>query len=347
MGIWINFGIGIYALVTGLIVAYNIDWLLESVQMVLQYSFIMYAVYYLASKTKNGINWVLVTVNIAALICCAFLLYHPYSRINGRYSLSERNNPNTLGVILVVGIFSVAYGIKPSIKHILIALPQIGIMLYGVIMTGSRKSLIAALVIIALALWEVLKEVKKHLSTNQLLLVLVVFTIIMVVGSKYLLSFYRTSRVAERMQIMQESHEEDENRILFYKRAWEILLEKPFFGGGLNQFRFWSGFNAYAHSTYAEAIADFGIIGCIIYFFPLIITGRIIIHNAFFYTSTYKNRLLVVLFIVEVFLGFGQIFFLDFVHFLAWTILYFCGFEEKKSYDACEEKRESRRKYIK
>ena len=55
----------------------------------------------------------------------------------------------------------------------------------------------------------------------------------------------------------------------FYKIAWQIFVEKPLLGGGLNQFRYWSGTGAYSHSTYAEAIADFGLVGCIIYFFPI------------------------------------------------------------------------------
>ena len=322
IGIWINFVMVAYALITGFFVAYNQSYLLENVRLVLQYSIIAFGVYYFANKSEHGIDWIIITINIATLVCCYFLIAHPYKIYGGRYSLSPRNNPNTLGVILVMGIFSVLYNLKPSFKRVMIILPQIGAMLYGIIMTGSRKSLLAGLLIVFLSILQILKELHRTLTTAQYLFIVIIFFTIILFSARYLIQFYFDSGISSRIDEMYED-ESNLGRIRLYIAAWNIFLEKPLFGGGLQQFRFWSGYGCYAHSTYAEAIADFGFIGCIIYFFPILKSVYVGCVNAFSRNGSYKNRLIFILITAELFIGVGQIFFLDIVHYLAWTIIFY------------------------
>lgn len=322
IGIWINFAIAIYAILIGMLIAYNKEALVESAKLVLQYSFIAFSSYYLALSSKHKMDWILITINISALICCYFLFRNPYSQITGRYSMSSRNNPNTLGVVLVMGIFSIMYRIKPKLKSIIFGLAQTGVLLYGIIMTGSRKSLIAAMIVLALSSWDIMKEAKNKLNQYQFWGMVIVCVVAIAIGSKYILDYYFNSRISQRMQTMVESQNEDANRILFYQKAWEFFQEKPLFGGGLDQFKFWAGTGGYAHSTYAEAIADFGFIGCVLYFFPILYSGKQIIRKVFTKHGCHAYVVLS-LYLAELFLGIGQVFFIDIIHYFAWTIIYF------------------------
>ncbi len=324
VGIWINFYMGLYGIMIGLLVANDKNALLESAKLVLQLSFIAFSAYYLAIASGSKINWILITLNLSALLCCFFLFQSPYSEITGRYSMSRRNNPNTLGVVLLMGVFSVVYRIKPDLKHIIAGLLQIGVLLYGIIMTGSRKSLIAAMIIVVFSLWNIMKDARSKLLPYQFWGLTIIGIAAIAVGSKYLLDYYFNSRIAQRMQMMVESQKEDSNRILFYQKAWEIFLLKPFFGGGLDQFKFWNGIGVgYAHSTYAEAIADFGLFGCILYFYPILYSGKQLIQKAFFVGKEYRTKVTFTLWLAEMFLGLGQVFFLDVIHYFAWAIIFF------------------------
>lgn len=321
VGIWVNFIIGIYCIFPGYFVAFYTKALLENVKTVLQYAFIIFSAFYLAQRTKNGIEWVLITINVAALICFYSLLTNPFSKIGGRYSLSELNNPNTLGVAFVMGMFSVAYRFKPSFARSLISLLQSGIMLYGIMLTGSRKSFITAIILFVFFIWNMIKENRAHLKGHQKGLFTIVLFIIIFFSLRYLIDFYNNSDISSRMNSMADDDSND-NRIYFYQKAFEVFLEKPFFGGGLEQFRYWSGIGSYAHSTYAESIADFGLVGCLIYYYPILLTGFRIVSKIRNGKTSYQTKLIAVLYIGEMFLGIGQIFFLDIYHYLMWLILY-------------------------
>ena len=322
IGIWINFLIGIYALVTGIFVAYDQSRMLANTRLVLQYSFIVFAMYYYARVSRHGIKWILATINIAALLCCYFLLTHPYQILNRRYSLSPTDNPNALGVILACGIFSITFRIKPNSKKLFIDMIQMGIMFYCVIMTGSRKSFIASGIIMVFSIFELMRETKRTMSGWRRFLIIVIILGITVLGTRYIYRFYQQSALSSRMDIMLDDTSNG-NRIAHYIDAFKIFLDKPLFGGGLEQFVYWSGTGAYAHSTYAEAIADFGLIGCLLYFYPIVLTGHGAILNAMSETESYKMRLILILYITEMFVGTVQIFFLDFVHYIIWFILFF------------------------
>ena len=320
IGIWGNFAIVLYSFVTGFFVAYSQSALLESLKMVVQYSMISFAVYHFAKKSEKGMDWFLITVNFAALLCCYSLVRHPVERISGRFSISNLNNPNTLGFMLVIGIFSIVHRFKGDIKWLSFYFPQEVIMMYGIIRTGSRKALIAAAILIVIWVIEVIKEFNSQDGRNSIILG-ILFVIIIIVGVRYLVSVYSQSEIAFRMESMLDE-ESNGNRMDFYKIAWQIFVEKPLLGGGLNQFRYWSGTGAYSHSTYAEAIADFGLVGCIIYFFPIFKSGYSLLQKINDDDENYQKRIVLALWGVEMFMGIGQIFFFDIMHFFAWTVIY-------------------------
>ena len=319
IGIWGNFAIVLYSFVTGFFVAYSQSALLESLKLVLQYSVIAFATYHFSKKSENNLNWFLITVNFAALLSCYSLINHPVELISGRFSISLLNNPNTLGFMLVIGIFSIVYRFKADIKWLFFYSPQLFIMVYGIIRTGSRKALIAAAALLFLWVIEVLKEFNSQDGRKSIFLG-IFFAIIVIVGVRYTASVYSQSEVAFRMESMLDD-KSNGNRMNFYRIAWRIFKEKPFFGGGLDQFKYWSGIGGYSHSTYAEAIADFGLFGCVMYFFPIAESGFRLVRKIND-DEKYQKRIVLALWVVEMFMGIGQIFFIDIMHFLAWTVIF-------------------------
>ena len=330
IGIWGNFTIVLYSFFTGFFVAYSQSGLLESLKLLLQYAVISFATYHFAKKSENGLNWFLITVNFAALLSCYSLVTHPVELVSGRFSLSLWNNPNTLGFMLVMGIFSIVYRFKPNIKWLIFNFPQIMLMMYGVIRTGSRKSLIAGMVLLILWIIETLKDLQETQDRLKTIIMLIIFLIMLFIGGRYMFSTYSQSRLAFRMENMLDD-ESNDNRINYYISAWRIFFNKPLLGGGLDQFKYWSGIGGYAHSTYAEAIADFGLIGCIIYFIPILGAGIELIEKVASSECSCQRRIVLGLWFVEIFMGVGQIFFLDIMHFWAWTIIYIhaCSYKEK------------------
>ena len=59
------------------------------------------------------------------------------------------------------------------------------------------------------------------------------------------------------------------------------------------------------------------------YFLPIFHVSYQINKRAFLSERNYTSLLLAALSIAELFLGVGQIFFMEFYHFLAWTILFY------------------------
>ena len=328
IGIWWNFVFAIYAFVTGIFTAYSYYALLEGTRLLIQYSMIAFGIYHFSNKSENGIRWLLMTINVAALLCCFSLITHPVENIRGRFSISPWNNPNTLGFALVLGVFAVAFRFKADIKWLIVFFPQVVLFLYGIIRTGSRKAFISAVLFVFLWGIEIIMEIGRTNDGWKQTVIVIAFLAILFMGARFVISTYSQSAVASRMENFLDD-ESNGNRINYYRLAWQILLDKPIFGGGLNQFHYWSHAGSYAHSTYAEVIADFGIFGSLIYFFPIIVSGYQLVHKMgsedYFHT-----RIVLALWCVEILMGLGQIFYLDIMHYIAWTIIFWGTAHRKK-----------------
>lgn len=72
-----------------------------------------------------------------------------------------------------------------------------------------------------------------------------------------------------------------DTRYLMIRRGWELFLDKPLFGYGLNTYRHISGFNTYSHNNFIELLVGVGLIGTILYYFSMLfaIANLIKIHK--------------------------------------------------------------------
>ena len=110
------------------------------------------------------------------------------------------------------------------------------------------------------------------------------------------------------------------DRTLLYKRAFELWLKSPIIGIAYDQFKVLSGYNMYSHSTFAEILACTGVLGIAIwaYYIARLLFSLRLKHinckdRSF---STYHYVILNLMFLIELFLGLGQIWFYDMPHLL-------------------------------
>lgn len=320
-GVWSQLIMVGYCLLTGFLIAYDQVTLMDAVKHYLIYVVIMIGISVVTTHNQSY-DWILTTIRIAALICCVHLLGWGYHYRGGsRIVLSSNSNPNLLGTILNVGLFCILLRTEVSFKSLAINIPQVCLVLYNIVMTGSRKSLIAATMIMVFwGLSSFVHTIKKG-NKKQKILICCVLICAAVAAWYFFITFVSHTAVMDRMQTM-DNEESNGERIKMYHEAVEIMLDNPVFGCGLNQFAFLSGRGGYSHSTYAEAISNFGFVGSVLYFFPFLVTFARAVQMAFFADKTFICRFTLGFCIVEFFLAVGQIWFYDMAHFLAWTIIF-------------------------
>lgn len=343
-GIWNNFIMIIYSLITGIFVAYNYSAMISSCITYASFSIICVAICYVSSE-EHSFEWIFNVLIVLAITCAIYMLTNGRAWIGYGRTLSAYNNPHTFAAVMNLGIFATAYKCRRhNAKEAIIAGFFIFLFFYCIIECGSRKYLIASAFIVGI--WGITQSTsiwEKNDSNQRILLVII---IVMIIGLSvyYLRNIFNNSLAYSRMN---ESNDEGNvSRIKLYQLAIEIFESRPIFGGGYDQFKFWSRTGGYAHSTYAEAIADFGFVGSAMYFIPLFYSSFQILNSALKTNKGYHSILLLAFCLIELFLGIGQIFFMEFYHFIAWTILFFLSKQPITKEKRASEPTKKQYKYI-
>ena len=157
--------------------------------------------------------------------------------------------------------WTVLYLIGRKKVKLLFGIALISLFLYGIFLTGSRKSLLA--VILMVLLWLILCynniEKKKTLYKNM-------YLVMILLGAISLLSpYYYDSTISERMRSFGDEIGSGIGRWALYESGYKYFLESPIFGYGYGGFKLLYG-RFYSHSTIVEIFVSGGLIGGIIYF---------------------------------------------------------------------------------
>ena len=339
-GIWNNLIMVLYSIITGIFVAYNYSSLIDSCITYAAFSIIGIAICYVSSEEKS-FEWLLNVLIVLSFVCAIYMLTRGSKWEGYGRTLSKYNNPHIFAAVMNMGIFAVEYKCRRhDTKESVISGMTILFFLYCIVESGSRKYLIASLIIICI--WGLTQSVfrwKKNDSNQRILLIILIFIIIFL-GIYFYRNVYSNSLTHARM--IDSNDEGNVNRIRFFQKAIDILKEYPIVGGGFDQFQYWSGMGMYSHSTYAEAIADFGVLGCLLYFAPIICCSYRIMKHTIIDRTNYQNWLILAFCIMELFIGIGQIFFVAFQHYIIWAILFLYSDKIKTE----EKKRIKEYKYI-
>lgn len=323
-GVTINLIMCIYSVITGIGVALRYEFLLSQIKTYATFSCICIAICYV-SKCEGSIDWIINTILSVCLVIAFYTMFKGYYIKGYGYVLGPEHNPNQLGLLMDVGIFGLAYKThnksKKIPRYILVAL----IYLYAIINCGSRKTILAAAIILILWLLPLFQKLWREAGTERRIM-LVLLSGLVIAGAVYYITVqYINTDSFQRMQMLGDDDIDgsSRNRILYYQYAVDYCAEHPVFGIGYSQFVLWNPYRQMAHSTYAEAIADWGVIGSLIYFIPVIIASVTIVRLSFGEGDRYIPRILLALLAMELFLGIGQVWFYALEHLFAWTLIYY------------------------
>jgi O-antigen ligase len=264
--IWILFAFT--SLMFGLIVAVNQGLLIRSIITFVEFLILMFGIVYISNQDRN-INFFVNVFVVFAIISAITTLFWGVEIGHGRISMGLSDNPNSLGMIMAIGICCILY--KQNFNKLfysLVAFSAIFMLIYVCILTGSRKSFLVIIAIIIYWLIYVAFTDIKALQLNRKAKGLL--SILLLLGGAYfmLYPYFIDSVMFSRLNLLSDTS--NEIRLNMYLESFELFKQSPLVGIGLNNYRAVSRFQTYTHSTIMEALACTGIIGSFLYFTPYI-----------------------------------------------------------------------------
>ena len=322
-GVLLNPVMCVYSIITGIFIARNEVLLISAVKTYAAFSLVTMAIAYVTKK-ENSLDWFIDAIIIIDIISSIYVIANGTFFKGYGYILGPEQNPNNLGLAMNLGLFCVAFRARKDSKNVVISCMIALLFLYTIIECGSRKNLIASMIICVLWLIPLSVDAWKKSDWRGRILLIIVIGIATFLVVYYYNNYYVDTYIYNRMERL-GAHDENSSasRIQYYKYAIEFFLERPVFGIGLIQYQVWNPLHhAYAHSTYAEALADWGIVGCTIYFMPAFCAGFKLMTRRHHDKERHAANVVFALWAAEIFLGIGQIWFYEIEHMIAWTVIY-------------------------
>lgn len=256
------------SLIFGMLVAVNHEFLFSSLMTFVEFLFLIFGITYI-SKCDGKIEFFINVFILFALICAITTMFWGVNYGQGRISMGLTNNPNSLGITMALGVCCILF--KHNFKSLvwsIISFSAVILLIYVCLLTGSRKSFLSILAIITYWIAFVVFKDIKELRFIEKFKGIVSILVISLLGYYSLGSMFEDSVLLERLVLLFESG--SDTRESMYGAAMDYFKQSPLVGIGFNNFRALSIFGTYSHSTYSEALACTGIIGCIFYFAPYI-----------------------------------------------------------------------------
>lgn len=320
-GVKWHIAFGIYSLVFGFFIVEYKFYMITSLITYFAFMTVAMCICYICEGERD-ISWLMREVAVIAIICALYTAtkgVEVYNIVMVKV-MSEWNNPNTLGVMLMFGIFAVTMLNNRKFSGMLMSFPIMALLVYVIVLTGSRKSLFSAGILVIIWLAFFVKDVSASGKFGKIVFTYLIVFAVAVIAVRYFKTSYMNTASFDRVTMLFENGGMTK-RGNMYAVAWRLFKQNPLFGVGYNQYRIVSGLNAYSHSTYAEVLASGGIMGTFIYFFPILAAGVSLLKNTI-RRKSYVYGVILALYCTELFLGAGNIFMYDPVHIFMWTILF-------------------------
>lgn len=317
---------GTISFVTGIIVSTDKDYFVSAMFTYFAYTIICYDVCYI-SEREGSMEWLLNVLLLVAILCSIqTIFFGEMVRSSTEYvtTMGVNNNPNSLGIVMVIGIFSALNNKKFESYFILYLLLSV-VFLYVIVLCGSRKCLIAGLLL--LLFWTIIylkNQALRDLNLKMLMRIALIAIGVILVLAYFKNQFLNTSAFI-RISRMFNDDAGNEERLNMYNQALNMWKEHPVFGIGYDQFRVVSDSQRMTHSTYAEILVDTGLLGCgiwLIYITKYIVS--ILDNTRILFSKVYKYRCLMLLLMlaIEFFIAIAQVWFFDFAHLILLTYLF-------------------------
>ncbi len=327
------FFFGAYAFLTGLFVCIDRNIFLNSCFRFFSFIFLLYSIWYVCYKSKS-INWLINTIFISSLMCAFTALFFGkgYQVEVLVKTMSPINNPNTLGLTMIMGIFTIVLNLKKKQKYFIINYLLLILFLLVIVRCGSRKSLFAGIALIALGIIDFLSsnaKIKGKITKKKLIIYLTVI-VSFCFAYFYVINNYVNSSSFIRLQKF-FSDGGTTVRLELYSLAIEYWKTSPLFGIGLDQYKILCPYGFFSHSTYAELLSCTGIFGVIIFFLPIISLILKLLKSIYVKKNiSYTSKIVLLMIFIELFIGVGQVFTFSFEHLLILFCISYLGEKELK-----------------
>lgn len=327
------FFFGTYAFLTGLFVCIDRNIFLNSCFRFFSFIFLLYSIWYVCYKSKS-INWLINTIFISSLMCAFTALFFGkgYQVEVLVKTMSPINNPNTLGLTMIMGIFTIVLNLKKKQKYFIINYLLLILFLLVIVRCGSRKSLFAGIALIALGIIDFLSsnaKIKGKITKKKLIIYLTVI-VSFCFAYFYVINNYVNSSSFIRLQKL-FSDGGTTVRLELYSLAIEYWKTSPLFGIGLDQYKILCPYGFFSHSTYAELLSCTGIFGVIIFFLPIISLILKLLKSIYVKKNiSYTSKIVLLMIFIELFIGVGQVFTFSFEHLLILFCISYLGEKELK-----------------
>lgn len=147
-----------------------------------------------------------------------------------------------------------------------------GILIIGIFLSGKRMLFLVSIV----ALFIVYFLQQKSLSKKIIIFILmgIVSTIVLIyfvsnINSMYTSRFFY--RFAKTFMDLKSKADFSDGRSELYIKAINAFKQNPIFGIGIGRFASYTGENTAVHNTYLQVLCEQGIVGIVLYIFPLVV----------------------------------------------------------------------------
>ncbi|MBQ2971221.1 MAG: O-antigen ligase family protein [Ruminococcus sp.] len=228
----------------------------------------------LISEYEKSIVFALRLMAITA-VSCALATLMSMNDYSQKLSVESGANisTNDIGSIMAFGCFAIlfAFGVgnKSKVYKTVIKIAYIIAALAVISIAGSRKSILAIIIMFALMFVFCWNDYFKKMTSLQFVSILIIGTVAIYFVYTYLLPYFEDTNLYVRIfgRGAERTVASDESRLELYKTAMGEFFHHPLFGVGFNNYLYVHGM--YTHSTYVEPLACSGIFG-LLYLIPYV-----------------------------------------------------------------------------
>ena len=310
---------GVYSALAGFIIAPDQNWLKSILTLYFAFSIVCFDCYYF-TYISGSAAWLINTIKIATVLCAIQTIFFgvEYRTEVIVRTMSVNNNPNTLGMIMLLGIFVFICTKKDVDKGLFRTGLVLVVFLITIALSGCRKALFSGVLLAAIWIFFVMKD--REFSRNKKILMGIALICMGIFGVYYFKGYFIDSALYSRLLMLDNGVN---TRTQLYQRAIEYWKTSPIIGIGFGQFQILSPDRLYSHSSYVEILSCTGIAGAVLFFVPLIKYFVSFVKNVRFSSDFDKYEYLVAfaMMIIELVIGFGEIYIYSFVHLILLTIV--------------------------
>ncbi|WAT23982.1 O-antigen ligase family protein [Aerococcus urinaeequi] len=228
---------------------------------------------------NNGVNnYISMPFFISGMISTisVWQLYGPIFLINQgtRINTAMLLNSNTYAILLLVITLvlgsDLVFNNNSRFKNIFYVLMLINVVYQNIFLTGSRKGLVSVgIILIFIMIYYLL--INANYLNKKTFINLLIGTLLLLPGIFFGFRYFSELGLFNRITNIFDffrGQDIQEQSVYIRSRMIEIGIglfkQRPFFGWGLDQFKYLSGYGVYSHSNYVEVLVSLGGVGLLL-----------------------------------------------------------------------------------